>query len=84
MKTATEWYGKALEAEYDPGLERRVDTFRQMSEIDPDWGKDYEESEETLKEHMSASQDLANGFSEFDPDDEEEYDGDEDEDQEND
>lgn len=84
MKTATEWYGKALEAEYDPGLERRVDTFRQMSEIDPDWGNDYEESEETLKEHMSASQDLANGFSEFDPDDEEEYGGDEDEDQEND
>ncbi len=84
MKTATEWYGKALEAEYDPGLERRVDTFRQMSEIDPDWGNDYEESEETLKEHMSASQDLANGFSEFDPDDEEYYDGDEDEDQEND
>lgn len=84
MKTATEWYGKALEAEYDPGLERRVDTFRQMSEIDPDWGNDYEESEETLKEHMSASQDLANGFSEFDLDDEEYYDGDEDEDQEND
>lgn len=66
MKTATEWYIKALETEYNPELEQRVETFTQLSQVDPDWGKDYEESDMSFAEQSAAVSELANSFGDTD------------------
>lgn len=41
MKTAVEWYEKALEVIEDPELERKVSVFRMLGEADEHWGEDY-------------------------------------------
>ena len=43
MKTAVEWFEKALEIIDDPELERKTETFKMMADADPEWGKDYDE-----------------------------------------
>ncbi len=50
MKKAMEWYERALDVLDDPELAQKVQLFRQMEEVDPDWGKDYPERIDTPKE----------------------------------
>lgn len=50
MKKAMEWYERALDVLDDPELAQKVQLFRQMEEVDPDWGKDYPERIEAPKE----------------------------------
>ena len=42
MKTALEWYEKALELIHDSDLAERVEIFKQLSTMDEHWGEDYE------------------------------------------
>lgn len=46
MKTAVEWYEKALEVIDDPELARKAALFRQIGESRPDWDQDYAGVEE--------------------------------------
>ena len=46
MKTAVEWFEKALEIIDDPELERKTETFKMMADVDPEWGKDYDEADD--------------------------------------
>jgi TPR repeat protein len=41
MKTAVEWYEKALQVIDDPDLARKAAFFRQIGENNPDWDLDY-------------------------------------------
>ncbi len=41
MKTALEWYEKALEVIDDPELEEKVAMFKEVCEEDEDWGEDF-------------------------------------------
>lgn len=41
MKTAVEWYEKALEVIDDPELERKTALFKMMGAADEHWGEDY-------------------------------------------
>ena len=41
MKTAVEWYEKALEVIDDPELERKTAMFKMIGENDEHWGEDY-------------------------------------------
>ena len=43
MKTAVEWYEKALEVIDDPELEQKTALFKMMGESEPDFGEDYPE-----------------------------------------
>ena len=46
MKTAVEWYEKALEKIDDPELEKKTALFKMMSENEPNFGEDYPENNE--------------------------------------
>lgn len=46
MKTAIEWYEKALEVIDDPELERKVMVFKTLGESDENFGEDYPEEDE--------------------------------------
>ena len=50
MKKAMEWYKRALDVMDDPELAQKVQLFREMEEVDPDWGKDYPERDDTPRE----------------------------------
>lgn len=63
MKTALEWYEKALEKLNDPELADRVMGFRSLANIDPGFGEDYGENEEdrgyVIKEELGSLEDVA-------------------------
>ena len=46
MKTAVEWYEKALEVIHDPELERKTAMFKMLGENDEHWGEDYPGTDE--------------------------------------
>lgn len=46
MKTAIEWYEKALEVIDDPELEQKVMMFKMMGDMDEGFGEDYPEEDE--------------------------------------
>ena len=46
MKTAVEWYEKALEVIDDPELEQKVMMFKMMGEMDENFDEDYPEVDE--------------------------------------
>lgn len=48
MKTAVEWYEKALEVLDDPELEHNVKVFKMIGKKDPGFGDDYPEVDEDL------------------------------------
>ena len=45
MKTAVEWYEKALEVIDDPELEQKTMMFKMMADADPSFGEDYPEDD---------------------------------------
>ncbi len=64
MKTAVEWYEKALEAIDDPELERKTAMFKMMGENDPTWGEDYPGDDDDFDEDDfdEDDSDLPSGF----------------------
>ena len=46
MKTAIEWYEKALEKIDDPELEQKTALFKTLADTDPEFYEDYPEAEE--------------------------------------
>ena len=46
MKKALEWYEKASALQDNPELDARVAAFRQLAQIDPSWGEDYDGGDE--------------------------------------
>ena len=48
MKKAMEWYERALDVLDDPELAQKVQLFREMKEVDPEWGMDYPERVDDL------------------------------------
>ena len=42
MKKALEWYEKASALLDNPELDAKVAAFRQLADIDPNWGEDYD------------------------------------------
>ncbi len=46
MKTAVEWYEKALEVIHDPELERKTAMFKMIGENDEHWDEDYPGTDE--------------------------------------
>lgn len=46
MKTAVEWYEKALEVIDDPELAQKTAMFKMMADADPSFGEDYPEDED--------------------------------------
>lgn len=51
MKTAVEWYEKALQVIDDPDLARKAAFFRQIGENNPDWNQDYPPADDDFEEY---------------------------------
>ena len=66
MKTAVEWYEKALEVIHDPELERKTAMFKMIGENDEHWGENYpgtdEEDFDDDFEDEESDFDLPDGF----------------------
>lgn len=58
MKTAVEWYEKALEVIHDPELERKTAMFKMLGENDEHWGEDYPGDEEDFDEDFDDNEDF--------------------------
>ena len=69
MKTACQWFEKALEIQPDPEIQQRVDLCHMLEQTDPNWGEDYpgdedyDPAEDSDEEEMDES-DLPDGFAE--------------------
>ena len=62
MKTAVEWYEKALEVIDDPELERKTAMFKMIGENDEHWGEDYPGTDEDDFDDEEDGSDLPDGF----------------------
>ena len=62
MKTAVEWYEKALEVIDDPELERKTAMFKMIGENDEHWGEDYPGTDEDDFDDDEDDSDLPDGF----------------------
>jgi len=60
MKTAVEWYEKALEVIDDPELEQKTMLFKMMADEDPEFDEDYPEEESEVSDEQ-AQDALQNG-----------------------
>ena len=68
MKTAVEWYEKSLDVLYDPEIERKVEAFKELAEIDPNYGEDYPEQDEEYdpREAVSECKEIISAVSQLD------------------
>lgn len=64
MKTAVEWYEKALEVIDDPELERKTAIFKMLGENDEHWGEDYLGTDENDFDDEGDGADLPDGYME--------------------
>ena len=71
MKTALEWYEKALEVLNDSELAQRVEIFKQLSTLDEHWGEDYEEDPDDDEEDVDIDEEDDDDDAEDDAIDEE-------------
>lgn len=62
MKTAVEWYEKALEVIDDPELERKTAIFKMIGESDEHWGEDYPGTDEDDFYDEDDDSDTPDGF----------------------
>ena len=62
MKTAVEWYEKALEVIDDPELERKTAMFKMIGENDEHWGEDYPGTDEDDFDDDEDGSDLPDGY----------------------
>lgn len=62
MKTAVEWYEKALEVIDDPELERKTAMFKMIGENDEHWGEDYPGTDEDDFDDEEDGSDFPDGF----------------------
>ncbi len=66
MKTAVEWYEKALEVIDDPELEQKTMIFKMMADSDPSWDEDYagdfDESDDINEDENIDTSGLPDGY----------------------
>lgn len=64
MKTAVEWYEKALTVIDDPELERKTAIFKMLGENDEHWGEDYLDTDEDTFDDKEDDPNIPDGFME--------------------